>query len=133
MKLKDRIESFSGLGKILREALEGKETLYTTRLNDLILNQQHSNPWFTPANVRMAIGAIADTLTQDNLERWTDSYPDLNKNNPPKNVGIVMAGNIPLVGFHDFLSVLISGHNVIAKTSSKDKDLIVFIGKFFAD
>jgi len=128
MKLKDRIESFSGLGKILREALEGKETLYTTRLNDLILNQQHSNPWFTPANVRMATGAIADTLTQDNLERWTDSYPGLNKNNPSKNVGIVMAGNIPLVGFHDFLSVLISGHNVIAKTSSKDKDLIVFIG-----
>jgi hypothetical protein len=127
MELKERIDSFSVLGNILREALEGRETQYTSGLNDLILDQQHSNPWFTPPNVRMAISAIADTLTRDNLERWTNSYPGLNNNNPLKNVGIVMAGNIPLVGFHDFLSVLIAGHNLIAKTSSKDKDLILFV------
>lgn len=51
----------------------------------------------------------------------------------PKNIGIIMAGNIPLVGFHDLLSVLISGHNAIVKTSSKDDVLIEFVINFLKD
>lgn len=126
MTLKDRIAAFSELGKILRDALDGAENTYSAELNFLIDNQHLTNPWFTPGNVRSAVRAIADELTGDNLARWTDAYPALKNETDGRNVGIVMAGNIPLVGFHDFLTVLITGNNVVAKTSSKDRDLIMF-------
>jgi hypothetical protein len=59
--------------------------------------------------------------------KWLSAY-DLKKN--PKTVGLILAGNIPLVGFHDFLSVLISGHNVLVKTSSNDQHLLPFLAKY---
>ena len=127
MNLQTRISAFSNLGGILRDALAGKDTEYTSRMNHLIDTQQFSNPWFTPGNVRLALSAIAAELTSSNLEKWCSAYPDLNKEPAPGSVGVIMAGNIPLVGFHDFLSVLITGNRIIAKTSSKDKDLIILI------
>ena len=127
MTLKERIESFSELGKILRNSFEGEGTRYSSGFKKLINNQQFKNPWFTPETVKMAIKAISDELTYVNLSKWTDSYPDLNYTSDPINVGVVMAGNIPLAGFHDFISVLISGNTLTAKTSSKDSGLIAFI------
>jgi hypothetical protein len=124
MNLKERIESFSELGKTLRDSLEGKGNTKTSQLNELINNQHLKNEWFTPEYVRMALNAIAYELTFENLTQWCSAYPQLEETAKPVNVGVVMAGNIPLVGFHDFLSVLISGNNLIAKTSSKDSDLI---------
>jgi hypothetical protein len=128
MKLTERIESFSELGEILRNCLRGKSGRFSSDLEKLIYNQQFINPWFTPENVRMAVNAISDEITYENLTKWTNSYPALDSVSSPENVGVMMAGNIPLVGFHDLLSVLISGNNVIAKTSSQDPELIVFIG-----
>ena len=96
-------------------------------MDHLIEIQHLKNPWFTPGNVRMAIKSVAEVLTHENLTKWTDPYSSLYKNDKQMNVGVIMAGNIPLVGFHDFLSVLITGNNLIAKTSSKDSDLITFI------
>lgn len=133
MTLKERIESFSELGKVLRDSLEGIDIKYSSELLHLVNNQQYKNPWFTPENVRMAIKAIADELTYENLELWTSKYPDLDSGNKIINTGVVMAGNIPLVGFHDYLSVLISDNNLIAKTSSKDPELIVFITKILCN
>jgi hypothetical protein len=133
MKLNDRIEAFAELGVILRTALAGKTSKYTEGLTHLIETQHIENPWFTPDNVRMALNATAGELTYENLKNWTDSYPALNQNYDPLKVGVVMAGNIPLVGFHDFLSVLISGNSIITKTSSKDADLIRFIGDMVCD
>jgi hypothetical protein len=78
-------------------------------------------------NVRKAVTSIANELTLENLIRWTDNYPLLNEKTEPLKVGMIMAGNIPLVGFHDFLSVLITGNRLIAKASSKDHELIKFI------
>lgn len=127
MTLYERIESFAELGQILRDSLEGKDTRYTSDLEKLIKNQQFRNAWFTPENVTMAIKAIADELTPENLINWTSRYPALNSAGHNMKVGIVMAGNIPLAGFHDFLTVLISGHSLTAKTSSKDPDIILFI------
>lgn len=128
MDLTARIESFSELGRILRESLEGKETGYNSGLEKLINDQQFKNPWFTPENVRMSVTAIAEELTFENLKDWTSRYPALNDIRKPINIAVIMAGNIPLVGFHDFISVLMSGNNLTAKTSSKDPELIVFIG-----
>jgi hypothetical protein len=129
MNLNERIRSFADLGSILKNVIQENEETNGYNLNNLIENQYKSNPWFTPGNVRYAINAIAKELTQDNLEKWTGSYPALNNGTAPLKAGIIMAGNIPLVGFHDFLSVLISGNSLVAKTSSKDSELIVAIAE----
>ena len=133
MILKNRIATFSKLGKILRNSLEGRDINYSSGLNHLIESQHLKNPWFTPGNVRMAFGAIAEKLTEENLIKWTSSYPGLDRETEPLTVGVIMAGNIPLVGFHDFLSVLISGSNILGKTSSKDADLINYISNILCD
>jgi Acyl-CoA reductase (LuxC) len=129
MNLEERITSFSGLGEVLRNYFTGKGGSYSQIINNLIIDQEIHNPWFTPSNVRMAMKAIADELTFENLTRWTDAYPAINENIKPVHVGVIMAGNIPLVGFHDFLSVLISGNSVIGKTSSKDAELIIHLSE----
>ena len=128
MILHQRIDAFSELGKILRNILDGKESGFGKGFIELIGNQQRTNPWFTPENVRMAVKSIADKLTSDNLKKWTDAYPALDSDHKPLSIGVIMAGNIPLVGFHDFLTVLISDNIIKVKTSSKDTELIKAIG-----
>jgi len=134
MNLEERTKSFALLGEFLRNSLNGSQMIHeengrdNSPLDILIDNQHKINPWFTPENVRGALTAIAEELTEENLVKWTDSYPELSKEINPLNIGVIMAGNIPLVGFHDFLSVLISGNNIIAKTSSKDSELIKYLG-----
>jgi Acyl-CoA reductase (LuxC) len=129
MNLEDRIKSFVTLGEIMLDALATKPGRYTAQLNTLINNQYKNNPWFTPQNVNKAMSAIASELTMKNLHKWTNAYPELKETREQVKVGIIMAGNIPMVGFHDFLTVLISGNKIIAKTSSKDSELIVLIGE----
>jgi hypothetical protein len=128
MKLEDRINVFSGLGEELRNSINGRPGSFYDSINELIISQKITNQWFTGENVRMALKALGDELNYSNLKTWTDKYPALGEKRKPLNVAVVMAGNIPLVGFHDFMSVLISGNRIIAKTSSKDADLIVMIG-----
>lgn len=127
MNLEERIETFSVLGKILREALGNNTGRYSGRIESLIKNQQYINPWFTPDNVYMALNEIASQLTVENLIKWTSFYPFLQEKREPIQVGLIFAGNIPLAGFHDFLTVLLSGNRLVAKTSSKDPDLIPFL------
>jgi hypothetical protein len=133
MELEERIKSFALLGEALRNSLNESFTtnIGTGRdlslLNTLIDNQHNYNTWFTPENVKRAISAIAEELTEENLTRWTNAYNGLKNRTAPLKVGVIMAGNIPLVGFHDFLSVLITGNNLIAKTSSKDNELIIYL------
>lgn len=129
MTLAERIETFAELGDILRITAEGKKVRHGENLLSLIENQYIANPWFTPGNVRMAVSEIGKKLTPANLKSWTGRYPALQENNKPITAGVIMAGNIPLVGFHDFLSVLISGNRLRAKTSSKDSRLIAETGK----
>jgi Acyl-CoA reductase (LuxC) len=134
MNLEDRIKAFAFLGEFLRNSLNDSQMTNAgngrdhSLLDTLINNQYKMNPWFTPENVRRAITAIAEELTEENLTKWTNSYPRLSERTNPSKIGVIMAGNIPLVGFHDFLSVLITGNRIIAKTSSKDSDLITFLG-----
>lgn len=83
------------------------------------------NPWFTPEFTDLATNNIARAFLQkDRLDAWVRQYAIPAENKHPKNVGIVMAGNIPLVGFHDFLCTFISGHRQTIKASSKDDVLI---------
>jgi len=127
MTLQERIDSFISLGETLRKLLKDPENRDSVVLNDLINKQHLKNPWFTPENVNQAVEAIAEELTMENLIKWTSAYPALQITSSPLKVGVIMAGNIPVVGFHDFISVLISGNKIIAKASSKDDELILFI------
>lgn len=129
MNLEERIRSFAQLGRMLNDELDGKPGHFSGKLNMLIENQHIINPWFTPENVRKALRATATILTEDILVQWMEAYPELKEEKEPVRAGIIMAGNIPLVGFHDFMSVLISGNNLIAKTSSKDPGLIPLLGE----
>ncbi|MEP6465801.1 MAG: acyl-CoA reductase [Parafilimonas sp.] len=92
----------------------------------------YENPWFSIEFIDVALKNIAQHFLQNHLlEAWIKQY-DVGEPAEQKKVGIVMAGNIPLVGFHDFLCVFISGHTAIIKPSSKDETLIKHIGqKFF--
>ena len=133
MNLSKRISAFSVLGEIIRDALSGKPGKYSAALNHLIETQHTKNPWFTPDNIRMALSAVADELTPENLNKWCSFYPGLAADHKPVRAGVIMAGNIPLAGFHDMLSVLITGNRLIAKTSSKDNDLPALIIEIMKD
>lgn len=89
------------------------------------LKAQQENGWFIPSFVQHAIQQIANNwLQKDAMESWAIKEDIKNLNTSPKKVGLVLAGNIPLVGLHDLLSVFITGHQACIKTSSKDKALI---------
>jgi hypothetical protein len=87
------------------------------------------NPWFIPEFIELSVTNIAGQfLTEDGLQKLTTQY-NLSENLSPKRVGIVMAGNIPLVGFHDLLCTFLTGHYAIIKPSLKDEVLITFLVK----
>jgi hypothetical protein len=117
MNLTDRIKAFTHLGNFLHAITEQE-------FQDIADRARNENPWFTPESVRMALKGIREFLHGEKLFNWVAEYPEVEK---PKNVAIVMAGNIPFVGFHDLLSVLISGHNLMVKLSSKDQFLPNFL------
>jgi hypothetical protein len=129
--------NFVELGKFLSQfSLNNNQQNEQVKYNDLFFNsfvdlitlsQSHNN-WFTPDNVHFSISSWSEALTENNLNKWLSAYNFIEKE--PKNVGLILAGNIPLVGFHDFLTVLISGNNVLVKTSSKDDYLIKFLAKY---
>jgi hypothetical protein len=84
------------------------------------------NKWFTGENIRLALKNINEKfLNASKLKQWIAGYPI--KDGDPKTVGIVMAGNIPLVGFHDFICAFMSGNRVMVKLSSKDETLFMFL------
>lgn len=83
------------------------------------------NKWFIPEFIDLAAGNIIDRFLQENkLRDWANRYDLPDENPEPRNIGLVTAGNIPLVGFHDFLAIFISGHRQTIKPSSKDQVLI---------
>lgn len=121
------LSQFSLNNNIKKDAVENNDLFYDDFLNLIELSQSH-NGWFTPEQVYFAIQSWAEALTESNLNHWLSNYDFSTVQ--PKTVGLILAGNIPLVGFHDFLSVLISGHKVIVKTSSNDQKLLPFLAKY---
>lgn len=105
-----------------------KNDLFFDEFNKLIELSQSHNGWYTPEQVYFAIQSWAEALSKENLEKWLSKYNF--DNVVPKNIALILAGNIPLVGFHDFLSVLITGNSVLVKTSSNDQHLLPFLAKY---
>lgn len=96
-------------------------------LGDLIAQSRNENAWFTPAEVVRAVRAIAGMLNAPDISEWFAKEGIPENTAPPKNVGLVLAGNIPLVGFHDVLCVLATGNRASIKLSSQDKVLLPFL------
>jgi len=133
----DKKRCFIELGKFLSQFSENESVknpsvlhndLFFNEFEDLIKLSQSHNGWYTPEQVYFSTQSWATALTEENLDQWLSAYNF--EEVKPKNVALILAGNIPLVGFHDFLSVLITGHNVLVKTSSNDQYLLPFLAKY---
>lgn len=92
----------------------------------LLKRSEIENPWFTVDNQKFALQQWADLLTEEQIKNWLKKY---SVSRISKRVGLILAGNIPLVGFHDVISVVLSNHIPVIKLSSKDKYLIPFLLK----
>ncbi|MFN7015017.1 MAG: acyl-CoA reductase, partial [Bacteroidia bacterium] len=135
MNLKQRIDAFVQLGEIINAYLGNSAyennvntdllPTYYEKINQTIEQAFYQNGWFTKENVLKSLSEIAEKLNKQDIEKWLEKYHSLfNDNHAPKNIGIIMAGNIPMVGFHDLLCVLISENKAIVRLSSQDKLLI---------
>lgn len=133
------ITAFTRLGKFLRQFPDGTGSpsgaalreldklnlLFFKEFSEILEYEPVLNPWFTREFLLKALKGIAVMLEEEVLQRWLKSYTiKALPSESQRTVGLVMAGNIPLVGFHDMMSVLASGHKVLAKPSSKDERLI---------
>lgn len=116
MNLQQRLEILSQLGEYI--------SAQSPEWQAACQRAEQQNNWFTQAFIQTSANAIVNNFLQlTKLQTWADAYR-LDDTIQPKTVGIIMAGNIPLVGFHDFLCVFISGHKQICKLSSKDDVLL---------
>ena len=116
MNLQARIEAFAKLGSFL------SKQIFTANQEDLRFASVQ-NVWFTKENIASALSVWQEQLNTEMLNAWLTPYK-LKEPKSQKRVLVIMAGNVPLVGFHDFLSVLISGHKVVVKMSSIDNVLL---------
>ena len=123
MLLPERIKLLAELGHYLKSGGDAA-------LDAVIIQAYQENPWFTEANIRQALNAIAgEFLDQEKLQPWAAQYPINKLDYPEKTIGLVMAGNIPLVGFQDWLCVFTAGHRARVKLSDKDKRVLPFLIK----
>lgn len=121
MNLNERINILAELG------IQLKKGCNDINFEQIIESTHEQNRWFTPEFTRLAIKSVAENyLEKEKLQKWVSKYKFI-ENSSPKKIGLIMAGNIPLVGFHDLLSVFISGNISLIKLSIKDKILIPFI------
>lgn len=124
--LTQRIEAFSDLAKELENYFLYKEKAPLYKKIELILEEaERKNTWFDRENCLMTLHHWAGLLKKENLSQWLSSYSI--ENIPQKRIALILAGNIPLVGFHDLLCTLLIGHTAIVKLSSNDKVLLPFL------
>lgn len=118
MKLNDILNALYYTGKVLGDRSDAELVLAMHKAYT-------ANQWFTPENIGLAVDYWSKKLTPESLQQWIDRE-QITDNPHPKTVGIIAAGNIPLVGLHDIISVLITGNKVVVKPSSEDEELITF-------
>lgn len=131
MTVEQRIEAFLRLGDAIRWALAGRPSALSSAIDMAELE----NPWFTRGNIERMLSEIANGwLTPNALRPWALGYlKDTSEEAEAKRVGVVAAGNIPLVGFHDLLCVLIAGHVLVLRPSSRDSALMKAIRNMLID
>ncbi|MDR2009741.1 MAG: hypothetical protein LBQ22_04595 [Bacteroidales bacterium] len=128
MNFEERIDLLCEIGEELRNAGAGNADTSFPGYDRIFF----SNPWFTEEFVKFSLSGWGKQLTRENLREWLDKYNISDKTFPEIILGIIMAGNIPLVGFHDFICGFITGINMKIKLSSKDELLMKWvIDKFY--
>jgi hypothetical protein len=127
MTLKERVEGFASLGAFIRRHYSAEripeEAVLHAGLDELVTQAGIHNNWFIPAFVNEAVGALGKMLNPEDLTKFASGLPEVES---PKTVAVICAGNIPLVGFHDLMCVLLSGNYLLAKLSSDDNVLPPF-------
>ncbi len=128
MLIAERIDSFERLGDWLGSALSTVKTDEEGVLGTALVQAERENPWFTQESQMQSLVAIQSWLKKDVLNKWSQHY-HLSEPALKKKIAVIMAGNIPMVNFHDFLSVLMTGHQFYGKLSAQDRVLLpVFAG-----
>ena len=131
MNLEERITAFADLGQFFKQYIneqaknEPQFNQWQHSLDVAIKKSKAANAWFTTENIIFALTSWSEALRLKELQKWLNPYNI--QTIQPKRVAVIMAGNIPLVGFHDFLTVLICGHSVVVKQSSNDQFILPVI------
>jgi len=139
ISIDNRLKAFEILGRYLLEIGSGNMCAritderileYCNKLDKLCHELKHYNGWYDEVNVRQMLFSLGESLKKEKLLKWVEKYnPSISKLRDEKIIALVMAGNIPAVGFHDFLSVLITGNKLLAKLSTDDDKLIPAISE----
>ncbi|MGL4598031.1 MAG: acyl-CoA reductase, partial [Bacteroidia bacterium] len=120
MNLQERIQAFTQLGQEFQAILHGKPQ---TNAGKVVLERMPTlnlgNGWFSAENIQHRFHGLVQNLSNESLTKWLATYT-IAETEPLKKIGVIMAGNIPLVGFDDFLAILISGNCFLGKTASDD-------------
>jgi hypothetical protein len=135
LTFEQRKAAFVDLGHLIGQLIDQhslKPSETQPEFQNILSLAKAENQWFTIDNVCFALNEWRSALTTSNLDQWLKQY-ELEDHQNDQTIGIVMAGNIPLVGFHDFLSVLICGFKVIIKQSSNDKRLLLYLANKLID
>ncbi|MFY7843655.1 acyl-CoA reductase [Chryseobacterium gambrini] len=129
MNTENQVLGLTRLSQYIKDFLNKNHEDYNDNDSDfelLLKRSEIENPWFTIENQKFALKQWTDLLTEENIADWLKEY-QISKTT--KRVGLILAGNIPLVGFHDVISVVLSNHIPVIKLSSKDKYMIPFLLK----
>jgi len=135
-QLEKRISLLEFLGELFRDISSEEPVKYqpqTGQLRDKLGVISRSNPWFTEESILMALSTWGETLTTEAISDWRSKYTIPRSGRNPKLVNVIMAGNIPLVGFHDFICTVLSGHYFFGKLSSRDNLLFPLILKWILE
>ena len=127
MNREKQISGLAQLGFYINKFLEVKPENYNEvdeKFAALLRKSEIENSWFTQESQRFALKQWADLLTEENLNHWLSKYKPSHNS---KKVGLILAGNIPMVGFHDVISVILSQHIALIKLSSKDRTILPFL------
>ena len=127
MNREKQISGLAQLGFYINKFLEVKPENYNEvdeKFAALLRKSEIENSWFTQESQKFALKQWADLLTEENLNHWLSKYKP---SHDSKKVGLILAGNIPMVGFHDVISVILSQHIALIKLSSKDRTILPFL------
>jgi len=129
MNIESRVLGLNKLSAYIKEFLAKNSEYYNendVEFQQVLKKSEIENPWFTADNQKYALKQWSVLLTEENINEWLQHY---SPSKTSKKVGLILAGNIPLVGLHDVISVILSNHIPLIKLSSKDKTMLPFLLK----